>query len=165
MIQSVGFTSAAFQAMPRHIYVFSSICGGKRNAEVFIFLGILKNMSPRIKYKFVQERKAMFRLKQLFLSFTQFSFSHNFVFHNLDFITQIIYCIIRRCLCSHFILFLFSYISLQEMEHTDNVNLSLFIQLAKVQYMFKKHRQDCEHPKNVQFDIYVIPSNSFNKFG
>ena len=21
--------------------------------------------------------------------------------------------------------------------------------------MFKKHRQDCEHPKNAQFDIYA----------
>ena len=51
------------------------------------------------------------------------------------------------------------------MEHRDNVNLSLFTQLAKVQHMFKKHRQDCEHPKNVLFDIYVMPSNFFNKFG
>ena len=30
--------------------------------------------------------------------------------------------------------------------------------------MFKKHRQDCEHPKNAQFDIYAITSNFFNKF-
>ena len=30
--------------------------------------------------------------------------------------------------------------------------------------MFKKHRQDCEHPKNAQFDIYAITSNLFNKF-
>ena len=30
--------------------------------------------------------------------------------------------------------------------------------------MFKKHRQDCEHPKNVQFDVYAITSNFFNKF-
>ena len=33
-----------------------------------------------------------------------------------------------------------------------------------VKDMFKKHRQDCEHPKNVQFDIYAITSNFFNKF-
>ena len=29
--------------------------------------------------------------------------------------------------------------------------------------IFKKHRRDCEHPKNAQFDIYVITSNFFNK--
>ena len=55
--------------------MFFSICIGKKdkNAEVLKFLGILKNMSPKIKYLFVQERKAMFRLtKKLFLSFKQF---------------------------------------------------------------------------------------------
>ena len=30
--------------------------------------------------------------------------------------------------------------------------------------MFKKHRQDCEHPKYAQFDIYAITSYFFNKF-
>ena len=60
-------------------------------------------MTPRTKYIFVQERKALFRLiKKLFLSFTQFSNNS---------ITQIICCIIHRCLCSHFILFFFSYIT------------------------------------------------------
>ena len=76
-------------------------CRGTQNAEVINFLGILKNMSPRIKYIFVQERKAMFHLiKKLVLSFTQLI------------LTQIIYYIIHRCLCSHFILFSFFYISL-----------------------------------------------------
>ena len=52
-----------------------SICLGTKNAEVIKFLGILKkNMSLKIKYIFVQERKTVFRLiKKLFLSFTQFS--------------------------------------------------------------------------------------------
>ena len=27
-----------------------------------------------------------------------------------------------------------------------------------------KNRQDCEHPKNAQFDIYAITSNFFTKF-
>ena len=45
---------------------------------------------------------------------------------------QIIYCIIHICLCSHFIIFLFAYISLHEVEHKNNVNLPLFIPLAKV---------------------------------
>ena len=30
--------------------------------------------------------------------------------------------------------------------------------------MFKKHRQDFEHVKNAQFDIYAITSNFLNKF-
>ena len=50
------------------------------------------------------------------------------------------------------------------MEHRYNINLFLFMQLAKVQDMFKKHRQDCEHPEKTQFDIYTITSNLFNKF-
>ena len=33
-----------------------------------------------------------------------------------------------------------------------------------VKDMFKKHRQDCKHPKNAQFDIYAITSNFYNKF-
>ena len=41
------------------------------------------------------------------------------------------------------------------MEHRNDINLSLFIQLAKVQDMFKIHRQDREHPKNAQFNIYM----------
>ena len=27
-----------------------------------------------------------------------------------------------------------------------------------------KNRQDCEHPKNAQFDIHAITSNFWNKF-
>ena len=30
--------------------------------------------------------------------------------------------------------------------------------------MFKNRRQDYEHPKNAQSDIYVITSNFLNKF-
>ena len=85
--------------------MFFSIYLGKNNAEVTKFLGILRNMSPRIKYMFVQERKAMFRLiEKLFLAFH--------AIFKLDFMTQIIYCIIHMCLCFHFIFLLFSYISL-----------------------------------------------------
>ena len=55
-----------------------SICFGqkkKQTEQAIKFLGILtKNMSPWIKYIFVEKRKAMFRLiKKLFLTFTQFS--------------------------------------------------------------------------------------------
>ena len=41
------------------------------------------------------------------------------------------------------------------MEHRNNVNFPLFIQLSKVQDMFIKDRLDFEHPKNAQFDIYI----------
>ena len=83
--------------------MFFSIFLGKKNAEIIKFLGISKEMSPRIKNIFAQERKPMFGLK------IYFCLSHNFQNY---FLTQIIYCIIHRCLCSHFKLFLFFYISL-----------------------------------------------------
>ena len=55
--------------------MFFSICIDKKNPEVILFLGILKNVSPRIKYIFVEARKAMFRLiEKLFLS----------LFHNAE---------------------------------------------------------------------------------
>ena len=75
MIQSISFTSAAFEAFAKAYLCFLvSPSVKKTNAEVTKFLGILKSMPPRIKYIFVQERKAIIRLiKKLFLSFTQFS--------------------------------------------------------------------------------------------
>ena len=92
MIQSVIFTSTASEAFAKAYLCF--LVPLQKNAEVIKFLGVLKNMSPRKKYIFVQEGKAVFCLiKKLKFSFT------------LDFITQIIYCIINRCLCFHFILF------------------------------------------------------------
>ena len=42
--------------------MFFSICLDKKNALLIKFLGILKNMSPRIKCIFVQERETIFRL-------------------------------------------------------------------------------------------------------
>ena len=30
--------------------------------------------------------------------------------------------------------------------------------------MLRKHRQDCEHPKNAQFDTYAITSIFFKEF-
>ena len=87
--------------------MFFSICLGKKNAELIKFLGILKNL--------VQERKAMFvSLKKKVI----FDFNTTF---KPDFITQIIYCIIHRCLCSHFILFLFSYISLSKKWNIETI--------------------------------------------
>ena len=60
--------------------MFFSIFLGKKNAEIIKFLGISKEMSPRIKNIFAQERKPMFGLK------IYFCLSHNFqnLFLNTD---------------------------------------------------------------------------------
>ena len=75
MIQSVSFTSAAFEAFAEAYLCFLVLPRQtKKNAVVIKFLRILKTMPPITKYIFTQERKAMFRLmKKLFLYFTQFS--------------------------------------------------------------------------------------------
>ena len=76
MIQSVSFTSAAFEAFAKAYLYFlvSASAKKKKNGEIIKFLGILKKYVSENKYIFVQERKAMFCLiKKLFLSFTQFS--------------------------------------------------------------------------------------------
>ena len=89
----------------RGISMFFSICLGKKNAEVIKFLGILKKYVSDNKIYFCPIKKSIFLLNKKII----------FVFHTIfrsDFIKQIIYCIIHRCLGSHFILFLFSYISL-----------------------------------------------------
>ena len=78
--------------------MFFSICLGKKNAEVIKFLGILKKYVSKNKIYFCSRKKSNVSLNKKVI----------FVFHTifkLDFITQIIYCIIHRCLCSHFILF------------------------------------------------------------
>ena len=86
----------------RGISMSFSICFGKKNVEVIKFLGIVTKCAAKNKIYFCLKKKAMFRLiKKLFVFHTIFK---------LDFITQIIYCIIHRCLYSLFILFLFSYI-------------------------------------------------------
>ena len=95
------------------ISMFFIICLGKKIAEVIKFLGILKNMSPIIKYIFVQERKAMFLLiKKLY-----FCLSHNFQtwFHNTEYLLHY-----PQCLCSHFILF-FSLISASKKWNMETV--------------------------------------------
>ena len=82
----------------RGISVFFSICLGKKNAEIIKFLGILKKYVSENKMYFYSRKKSNVLLnKKAF-----------FVFHTIfkpDFIMQIIYCIIDRCLCSHFIIF------------------------------------------------------------
>ena len=52
MIQSVSFTSAAFEAFAE-AYLSFLVSVSAKNAEAIKFLGIIKNASPRIKYVFV----------------------------------------------------------------------------------------------------------------
>ena len=81
------------------IFMFFSICLGKKIADVIKFLGISQK-------KYVSENKIYFCSRKK--SNVSLNKKVIFVFHTifkLDFITQIIYCIIHRCLCSHFILF------------------------------------------------------------
>ena len=109
----------------RGICIFFSICLGIKDAEIIKILGISKKHASKNKIYFISRKKSNLSLNKKVI----------FVFHTifkLDFIIQIFYCIIERCLCSHLILFLFSYISLYEMEQRNNVNFSLFMQLAKV---------------------------------
>ena len=107
MIQSVSFTSAAFEAFAKaYLYFLVSASAKKKNGEIIKFLGILKKYVSENKYIFVQERKAMFCLiKKLFFSF-------HLIF-KLDFIMQIIYCIIHRHLCSHSYFFVLLYQSIR----------------------------------------------------
>ena len=85
MIQSVSFASAAFEAFTEAYLSFLVSAQQKK-----------KKKKMRIKY-ILLNKKVIFVFQTIF---------------KLDFITQIIYYIIHRCLCSHFILFLFSYIGL-----------------------------------------------------
>ena len=82
MIHSASFTSVTFEVFVEAYLCFQYL-PRQENTEVMKFLGILKNMSRRIKYIFVEERKAMFGLiKKLFLSFTRFS---NLIFQGRSF--------------------------------------------------------------------------------
>ena len=89
--------------------MFFSICLCKKYARAIKFLGILK--------KYVSKKKMYFCLK------TKSNVSLNekviFAFHTIfkfDFIMQIIYFIVHRCLYSLFIVFLFFYTSVIKME-------------------------------------------------
>ena len=102
MIRSVSFTSAAFEVFAEAYHMFFSICLAKKNGEVIKFLGILKNYVSKNRNYFCSRKKSNVLLNKKVIS----------VFHTifkLNLITQIIYCIIHKCLCSHFLISLFSY--------------------------------------------------------
>ena len=96
-VQNLPWQSANAEAFAK-AYLFFSICFGKENAKAIKFSGILKIHVSKNKMYFCLKRKRNVLLNK----------KTNFVFHTifkLDFITQIIYCIIHRCLYSLFILF------------------------------------------------------------
>ena len=98
MIQSVSFTSAAFEAFAEAYLCFFSICLDRKNAEAIKFPGILKINVSKNKIYFCLKKKSNVSLNKKVI----------FVFHTifkLVFITQIIYCIIHRCMYYPFILF------------------------------------------------------------
>ena len=93
--------------------MFFSICLAKKNAEVIKFLGFLKKYVSENKIYFCSRKKSNVSLNKKVI----------FVFHTifkLDFITQIIYCIIHRCLYSLFILFC-SLISVSKKRNIETV--------------------------------------------
>ena len=98
MIQSVSFTSAAFESFAEGYLCFFSIClAKKKNAKAIKFLGILKKYVSKNKLHFCLKNKSNVSLNKKVI----------FVFHKifkLDFIKQVIYCVIHRCLYSLFIL-------------------------------------------------------------
>ena len=113
MIQSVSFTSAAFEAFAEAYLCFFSICLDRKNAEAIKFPGILKINVSKNKIYFCSKKKSNVSLNEKVI----------FVFHTifkLDFIMQIIYCIIHRCLHSLFILF-YCLISVSKKRNTETM--------------------------------------------
>ena len=91
--QHSKFTSAVgrCQGFCRGISMFFSICLGNQNAEAIKFLEILKRYTSKNKIYFCLQKKRNVPLNKKL----------NFVFHTifkLDFIMQIIYCVIHKCL-------------------------------------------------------------------
>ena len=89
MIQSISFTSAVSEAFAK-AYLYFLVSASAKNAKVIKFLGILKQYISENKINFCSEKKSNVSLlnKEVI-----------FVFHTifkLDFITQIIYCIIQK---------------------------------------------------------------------
>ena len=89
MIQSLSLPAQHSRIFLRHIYVFQYLPRQENTKNQ-----ILSNLK-----KYVSKNKLYFCLKK------KSNVSNILNIFNFDFITQIIYCIIRRCLYSLFILF------------------------------------------------------------
>ena len=66
MVQSVSFTSAAFEVFAEAC-LFFSICLGKKNAEVIKFLGILKKYVSENRINFCSKKKSNVSLNKKLL--------------------------------------------------------------------------------------------------
>ena len=74
MIQSVSFTSAAFEAFAEAYLCFLVSASAKKNAEVIRFLGILKKYVSKNKIYFCSRKKSKISLNEkVIFVFTQFS--------------------------------------------------------------------------------------------
>ena len=74
MIQSVSFTSAAFEAFAEAYLCFLVSASAKKNAEVIRFLGILKKYVSKNKIYFCSRKKSKISLNEkVVFVFTQFS--------------------------------------------------------------------------------------------
>ena len=92
-----GLTSASFEAFAEVYLYFLVSAFAKKNAETTKFLEIFKKNVSKNKIYFCFKEESNFLLNNKVI----------FVFHmifNLNFITQMIYCIIHICLYSLFIL-------------------------------------------------------------
>ena len=134
------FYQCSIWGLCRGISMFFSICLTKKKKKKMPrikFLGILKNMSPRIKYIFCLKKKSnVGNILNIF---------------KLDFITQIIYCIITSCLNSLFILFLFSYIGFKETNIDKMLNLPYSYNWQKFNNKIsrKKRKQEYQSMDNL----------------
>ena len=105
MIQSVTFTSAAFEVFARGISVmFFSICLSKK-MPIIKFLGIFNSTSLKINYICLKKKSNVSNISNIF---------------KLDFIMQIIYCIIQIFLYSLYILFC-SLISVSQKQNIETM--------------------------------------------
>ena len=120
------FCQCSIRGFCRGISMFFRICLSKKKkiAEVIKFLRILKKYLSKNKIHFCLEKKSNVSLNKKVI----FDFHANF---KLDFITHIIYCI-TTAQVSVFSFHAF-FVLLYHTEHRNNVNPSLFIQLAIVQ--------------------------------
>ena len=126
--------------LPRHVYVFWYLSRQKKTADAIKFLGILKKYFSKNKILFCFKNNSNF----LDITINDLRYEIKFQNHTIskpDFITQIIYRNIHKCLYSLFILFLFFLFC------SFYVSPSLFIQLEKVQQQneWKKKARVLEH--------------------
>ena len=117
------FTSAAFEIFAE-AYLFFSICLGKKKPRIK-FLGILKNTSPKINFC-LKKKSNVSNISNIF---------------KLDFVMQIIYSFIHRCLYSLFMFFC-SLISVSKQNIEKMLTLPYSYYWQKLNKMNEKRSQE-----------------------